>query len=75
MTASSIFFDKNTGLFTLFGVRRFLRLLAICPELLKTLSEGTLVPQIQRYFLANYARLGNLAFHHSREFVLNSIEG
>ena len=49
---TSLSFLIKTSLLTFSGVRRFLKLLATLPALLKIHLEGMLVPQIQRYFLA-----------------------
>ena len=62
------FLAKNTRLSTLSGFKHVLLSVTMLPPVLNILSELTLVAQTHRYFLANFAKLGNLVssvFHHS----------
>ena len=47
-----MFLDKKTKVFTWLGESWLRKGLTMIPPLLKILSEGTLVPGTQRYFLA-----------------------
>ena len=68
---------KNSWL-TFWGSRRPRERLAMCPAVLNTLSEGTLVPQMHRYFLAMLARFGKHPcshFHQARGSASGSAPG
>ena len=57
-------------MFSLSGFRDR-RFEAMCPEVLKSLSEAELDAQMHKYFLANLAKIGKLdacIFHQSRGF-------
>ena len=69
------FLAKKTSMFSLSGLRdrRFFE--AMCPEVLKSLSEAELDAQMHKYFLANLAKIGKpdaCIFHQSRGFDLES---
>ena len=53
-----MFFERNTNIFTFSGFRLFRSVDTILPEELKSLSEGQLVAQIDKYFLAILAKNG-----------------
>ena len=54
---------------TFSGNKRLRNALVMYPDLLKSLSEGTLVPHIHKYFFAKAASTGKRfasCFHHSK---------
>ena len=53
-----MFFERNTNIFTFFGFRLFRSVDTILPKELKSLSEGQLVAQTDKYFLAILAKNG-----------------
>ena len=53
-----MFFERNTNMFTFSGFRLFLRVDTILCKELKSLSEGQLVAQIDKYFLTILANNG-----------------
>ena len=53
-----VFVQKKTSILTLSGLRLALWQLTISPAVEKTLSAGTDVAGMQRYFLASLARVG-----------------
>ena len=52
----SMFLERKMRVFTWYGDKWLRKGSTITPPLLKTRSDGTLVPGIERYFLAMVAR-------------------
>lgn len=70
--------DKKTSLSKMSGRKRERRGLATYPDLLNTLSDGTLVAHTHKYFLDSCARAGKRLhsfLHHSSGSTLESVRG
>jgi len=76
--SSVMFFDRNTSMSTDVASRLARRLLTISSALEYSLSEGTEVDGIPKYFSARCTSLGYMAkvsFHHIKELELMSSGG